>query len=428
MEAATRARVTGVRHGVLAITTGMAVLLYLDRICIAVAAPAIRDRLCLTHGEMGFVFSAFFLTYGLAQVPAGWLGDRLGARCVLTASVLAWSLFTALTGLATGLASLLTARLLFGIAEAGAYPIAARIHSRWMPFHRRAFASSVVTLGGRAGGALAPALTAVLMLAYGDWRPVFALYALFGVAWSVVFWTRFRDTPHEHPDCGPGEAALIEGGRPAEATDPRGRARGVPLRAMLRSRSLWLQCLMQFGGNVAWTLIITWLPTYLMEVYRVDLTEAGFLTSLPLMTGMAGCLLGGLTTDWLTGRLGLRWGRSALGLASQVAAGAATVGCLLGHDAVLVTLSLALAAFATDLGLGATWAYFQDAGGPYVGTLLGWANMFGNLGAFLSPLLLGYLAHDFGWPVALATCGVLFFVSGLCWFGIDARVPIVLPK
>jgi ACS family glucarate transporter-like MFS transporter len=414
-----------VRHGVLAVTTAMAVLLYLDRICIAVAAPAISDRLCLTRMEMSFVFSAFFLTYALAQVPAGWLGDRLGARWVLTASVLAWSLFTGLTGLATGLGTLLTARLLFGVAEAGAYPIAARIHSRWMPFHRRAFASSVVTLGGRAGGALAPGLTAVLILAYEDWRPVFGLYALFGVAWSLLFAAWFRDTPHEHPDCDPSEVAFIERSRPADATDPKGQARGVPWRAILRSRSLWLQSIMQFGGNVAWVLLITWLPTYLIEVYRVDLRAAGLLSSLPLLAGMAGCLLGGLATDRLTRRLGLRWGRSALGLGSRVLAGAATVGCLLAHDAVLVTLALALAAFAMDLGLGATWAYFQDTGGPYVGTLLGWANMFGNLGAFASPLLLGYLAHDFGWPVVLATCGVLFFVSGLCWFGIDARVPIV---
>jgi MFS family permease len=163
-----------------------------------------------------------------------------------------------------------------------------------------------------------------------------------------------------------------------------------------------------------------------MEVYHVDLAEAGFLSSLPLLAGMLGCLLGGLATDWLTRRLGLKWGRNLLGLASKFTAAAAITVCFAGHDATHTTLALAAASFATDLGLGATWAYFQDTGGPYVGTLLGWANMFGNLGAFVSPLMLGYLARDFGWPVALATCSGLFVVSGLCWFGIDARVPIVL--
>jgi ACS family glucarate transporter-like MFS transporter len=422
---AQRPAVTGVRHGVLALTTGMAVLLYLDRICIAVAAPAISDQLCLTKVQMGLVFGAFFLSYALMQVPAGWLGDRFGARRVLTVSVLAWSLATALTGLVGGLWTLLAARLLLGVGEAGAYPIAARIQSRWVPFRRRAFASSVVTLGGRAGGAIAPGLTALLILTLDDWRPVFWLYAVLGVFWTVLFWDQFRDAPREHPECSSAEVDLIEAGRPPDATDPAGVVRGVPWSAILRSRSLWLQCLMQLLGNVAWTLLITWLPTYLMEVYRVDLGAAGLLSSLPLFAGMAGCLLGGLATDRLTRRFGLLWGRSLLGLVSRVAAGLAVAGCFIGHSAGITALALTLAAFATDLGLGATWAYFQDAGGPYVGTLLGWANMFGNLGAFLSPLLLGYVARDFGWPVALAVCAGLFVVSGLCWFGIDARVPIV---
>src|SRR5207244_3061933 len=97
----------------------------------------------------------------------------------------AWSLATALTGLVTGLGTLLAARLLLGVGQAGAYPLAARVQSRWVPFRRRAFASSVVTLGGRAGGALAPALTALLILALDDWRPVFWLYALLGIVWTV---------------------------------------------------------------------------------------------------------------------------------------------------------------------------------------------------------------------------------------------------
>src|SRR6266542_1187676 len=150
---------TVVRYGVLALLVGMAVLLYLDRICISMAAGRIRDDLRLSQDEMALVFSAFFFAYALGQVPAGWLGDRLGARPLLVACVLLWSLCTALTGWATGLLSLLTVRLLFGLAQAGAYPVAARVNSLWMPFPRRAFASGLITLGGRAGGALAPALT-----------------------------------------------------------------------------------------------------------------------------------------------------------------------------------------------------------------------------------------------------------------------------
>src|SRR5262249_19439330 len=125
-------RPTAVRYGVLALLVGMAVLLYLARICISIAQGAIPEAPPLPQGEMSLVFSPFFFASALGQVPAGWLGDRLGARLLLVACVLLWSLCTALTGWATGLLSLLVVRLLFGLAQAGAYPVAARVNSLWM--------------------------------------------------------------------------------------------------------------------------------------------------------------------------------------------------------------------------------------------------------------------------------------------------------
>src|SRR6266540_4181913 len=87
-------RPTTVRYGVLAFLTVMAVLLYLDRVCISMAEDSIRDALDLSKPEMSVVFSAFFFAYALAQVPSGWLGDRLGARRMLVACVLLWSVCT----------------------------------------------------------------------------------------------------------------------------------------------------------------------------------------------------------------------------------------------------------------------------------------------------------------------------------------------
>jgi sugar phosphate permease len=416
---------SGVRHGVLTITVLMAVLLYLDRICIAVAAPAISKDFDLSRVQMGWVFSAFFLAYALGQVPAGWLGDRLGARLMLAGSVLAWSLFTGLTGLVTGLGMLLAVRLLFGFGQAGAYPIAARIYSLWIPFQRRALANSAITLGGRAGGALAPAVTAQLIFLCGDWRPVFWVYAFLGVGWTVFFASWFRNLPRQHSRCNPAEVHLIEHSRPPEATNPQDAIQGIPWRTMLESPSLWLQCLTQFVSNVAWVFLITWLPTYLMEVYNLDLATSGWLSSLPLVAGMVGCLLGGLATDALTRRVGLRWGRSLLGIASKLLAAVGLLGSVAMNDPIGAILALAFAAFATDTGLGATWAYFQDTGGPYVGTLLGWANMFGNLGASLGPLFWAYLAEKLGWTMALGVSAGLYVVSAVCWLGIDARVSLV---
>lgn len=416
---------SNVRHVVLGTTTLMAVLLYLDRVAISAAGPAIAGELKLDKVQMGVVYGAFFFAYALGQVPAGWLSDRYGARTTLAAFVFSWSAFTAVTGAAQGLISLLAIRLLFGVCQAGAYPTTARVYSRWMPFDRRALASSVVSLGGRAGGALAPLLTVTLMELFDGWRDVFVVYALAGVVWAVAFWAWFRETPAEHPHCNEAEVRLIDDSRPAEVTSPHGTARAIPLADMLTSQSLWLQCLSQFAANVGWTLLVTWLPTYLMEVHGVSLNQAGRLASLPPLGGVLGCLCGGIATDWLTQRLGLTWGRRAMGMTSRLLAAGVMGVCLGLGDAVFVSLAFALAWFLFDTGMGATWAYFQDAGGPYVGTLLGWANMFGNLGAALSPILLGGLAKHFGWGAALVTCAAMFVLSSVSWLGVDARVPIV---
>ena len=157
-------RATSVRNAVIAVAAMVAALLYLDRVCIAFMGTYIREEFGLTPVQMGWVLGAFFWAYALGQVPAGWLGDRFGGRRMMTAYILAWSLFTAATAAASGLAWLIVARLAFGLAQAGAYPTATSLLSRWVPTGQRGTASSLVALGGRLGGAAAPVLTAVLLV------------------------------------------------------------------------------------------------------------------------------------------------------------------------------------------------------------------------------------------------------------------------
>ena len=124
---------TNTRHKVIGTTTLVAVLLYLDRICIAEIAKldTFKNELGLSATQTGAVLSAFFFSYALAQVPAGWLSDRFGARRMLPIYIVLWSICTALTGLATGFVMLIVARLIFGIAQAGCYPTAGSLIKRW---------------------------------------------------------------------------------------------------------------------------------------------------------------------------------------------------------------------------------------------------------------------------------------------------------
>ncbi|MCI0739429.1 MAG: MFS transporter [Gemmataceae bacterium] len=155
-----------VRFVILALTTAVAILLYLDRICLSFAERYIKEDLRLSDGDMAVVLSSFFWAYALAQVPSGWLSDRFGARLMLAVFLVGWSAVTGLLGLATSLLALLALRLGCGLFQAGAYPAAAGVVGNWIPFRRRGLASSIVSLGGRTGGALAPVLTAYLMVAF----------------------------------------------------------------------------------------------------------------------------------------------------------------------------------------------------------------------------------------------------------------------
>src|SRR5688572_23692628 len=126
-------RPTRTRYWVMAFLGVLAFLTYFDRICITRAQADIKADLGISDAQMGLIMGAFWFAYAIFELPAGWMGDRYGARGTLTRIVLAWSLFTALSGSAWGFLSLLTMRFLFGVGEAGAFPNMARIQSRWLP-------------------------------------------------------------------------------------------------------------------------------------------------------------------------------------------------------------------------------------------------------------------------------------------------------
>ena len=370
---------TNVRHYVVGLATAMAVLLYLDRLCLATMMASIEVDLSLDRVEKDMLQSAFFLTYALAQIPAGWLSDRFGSRGMLTVYILMWSLCTGLMGAASTIALLLACRFGVGLFQAGAYPTSGGLLSQWVPFSARGLASGIVSTGGRIGGFVAPVLTAYLIVWMGGWRPVLVVYGLVGAVVAGLFWLVVRDRPRRHPACNAGEVALIEGGAVRKA-EP---ARGMPLKAMLLSPGLWLSSVSQFTTNFAWAFLFTSFPDYLREKHQIEAIERGWMTTLPLLVGAIGMVAGGWLTDFLTRRLGLRWGRALpMGLTRFVAM-AAFLACTGLSDVWAVTAAVACVAFATDLGTPALWAYVQDAGGRYVGSVLGWGNMWGNLGAAL---------------------------------------------
>ncbi|MEZ6064003.1 MAG: MFS transporter [Planctomycetaceae bacterium] len=378
---------TNVRFQVVGVTTLAAVMLYLDRVCIAEIAKLqeFTSALTLTEKQTGAVLSAFFFTYALAQVPAGWLSDRFGARLMLPAYIAIWSVCTMLTGLANGFVVLIAARMLFGLAQAGCYPTASSLVKRWISLPNRGTASGIVSFGGRVGGAIAPILTAFLLADVVGWRMVLVIYGLAGFVVAAAFRFVVRDRPAEHPDCNEVEQNLITQ-FDTDATDT-GRPPFPPLLPLVRSPTMWLMCMVQYGINIGWVFLVTWLPKYLQDVKHVDAKVGGLMSTTVLCAGIVGMLSGGPITDRAVRVLGRRWGRSLPVVASYVLAVSAYLSCLYLESAWAFIAAASLVAFATDLSVPAIWAYMQDVGGRNTAAVFGWGNMWGNLGAATTPLL-----------------------------------------
>ncbi len=414
----------------LAVTAALAVIMYVDRVCIASMSADIKADLGLSKEDMDLVLSAFFWSYALSQVPGGVLGLRFGRRRVMALCLFLWSFFTVVSGTAGGLAALVGARLAVGVTEAGAYPNAASLVKGWFPVARRGYANSMVSLGGRLGAPLGLFLTPWLVeLVAGEvvwngkvvpgWRVVLAMYGVIGMLWAAVFFWVVRDQPASHPWTNESEAALPE--QISSDAAPLGR---TPLFVFLSSRTLWAFSLMQFFINLGWAFVVTKLPDYLQTVHNKTGSEYGLMSALPVFIGCAGVSVGGFLTDWLIRKIGHQRGRllpMALGMAGCAAA---FLFCATADSAWAVVAALCVVTLGTDLAVPAIWAVAQDIGGRRVGPVLGWGNMWGNFGAACCPLLLGWVQREFGWPAVFVTAAASFGIALGLSLMIDARKPL----
>lgn len=421
---------TQVRRQILITATLVAFLMYLDRICLAniIGSDSFQRDIQLAPGQSDWVKLAFFWAYAFFQVPAGWLSDRFGARVLITLYIAAWSLFTAATSLATGFATLFITRLFCGLAEAGYYPAGSSLLTRWAHVESRGFASSVISWGGRVGGAVAPGLTAYVILSAGDWRWAGWIYGVAGVLVAIGFWKVFRDHPREHPGCNAAEINLLAEGR-GDFLPVKDPPRRFPLRAACRSGNLWMANAVQFFTNIGWAFLVLSLSDYLKQAKHLDDQAAGWITTAALSIGILALPLGGALTDAITRRKGRRLGRMLPMSLTKFAAAACYPLALWTDSPWGMAAAFGLVAFFADIGLPALWTTMQDISGRHQAQLFGWGNMWGNIGAGLMPLLFTAALraydtnHDYHEGVWL--CAVAFVFAGLFALGVNAEKPVV---
>jgi MFS transporter, ACS family, glucarate transporter len=410
---------SGVRYRVLAFTVALAGITYLDRVCIAQTADDMMRDLSLSKKQMGFVFSAFTIAYAIFEIPTGAWGDRIGTRRLLTRIVIWWSTFTIVTSAAFNYVSLLTVRFLFGMGEAGAFPNVSKTLSRWFPLAERGRAQGVFFAGAHLGGGLTPFLVTGLLQVM-PWRMIFLLFGATGFLWAIAWFHWFRDDPADHPEVSQDELALIRKGRKLETHKPLDLQ---SLRRILTNRNMIALCLMYFTQAYGFYFNITWLPTYLREARGFAPVSQSLLAGLPLLLSSVADLLGGATTDRAVRSFGPRLGRCGVGFASLVVAGSTLIAGAWVNDPLLAALLIALSGAADSFLLGASWGVCLDIAGPHAGLVTGTMNTAGQLGAFLSPILLPYMIGSAprpgDWALPLFVAGGLYLAGACCWLFVD---------
>jgi len=423
------------RYLVLGAGCSLAVLTYVQRQGFVAGTPYLQHDLGLNDEHMGYLLSGWLVAYGAFQVPGGLLGDRLGARHLLTILVLCWSLVLGAVALIAVLpaggwmpfALLLALRFLFGMFQAGGFPGLARVVADWIPPPQRGFAQGLIWTFSRLGGFAAPLLVGLwLFKAFHGWAVPFLILASLGLLWCASFWPWFRNRPGEMRQVNAAERALIEAGRPALAVRPD----PIPWSLFLGSGNVWALCLMYgfvgFSGNF----ITNWLPSYLKRHRSLTDEATAWLSGLPLAFGIVSCVLGGVLSDWLIRRTGSRnWGRRLVGCTSMVLAGLTILSSIWVHEVWLLAMVFSGAFFFNDGIMGPAWASCADIGERHAGTLSGAMNMTGAFFAAVAMSFAGALFHRHLDDVVFVAFACSYGLAALCWLAIDVTKPLVpLPK
>ena len=398
------------RYQVLAFLCLSAAIAYIQRAALSVPAAEIATDLKFADlaSDMGWIQSTWYLSYGLMQIPSGWIADRLGSRRALAIFSVVWSLATLLTAFATDYVSLLVMWGLMGAAQAGAFPCAAKALGRIFPETERARATGLLACGMTIGGALAPILTATFLeslkpwsdsLEVDRWRLLLAAYAIPGILWTVAFLAMisFRKLP---------TAELTK-----DIRSP------VDWSRMLRSWPLALLCGQQFFRAAGMVFFMTWFPTFLQKTRDVSLLGSGVLTTVAGVGGVIGSLTGGFFSDWLLQRTGnARLSRQGIAFVGMSLCSLLIVASYFVQDVKQSIVLISLGAFCATFGGVSGYTIAISFGGRYVATVFSTMNMFGNMGAALFPVTAGWLVARTGnWNLILFLFAAVMAIDALCW-------------
>ena len=388
---------------VLALLCLLYLILFVDRVNIATAAPVIKADLTLSNTQLGLAFSAFAIPYALFQLIGGWIGDKLGPRRTLSACCALVGVSTILTGAAGGFVSLFALRLTLGFAEGAAFPTATRAMSTWIPVRDWGFAQGISHSFGRIGNAVTPPLMATLLL-FVSWRLSFVMLGLASLVWLFGWAWYFRNDPREHPNITEADLAALP--------EPRSRERPVIPWLRLARRILPVTMVDFCYGWTLW-LFLSWIPAFFFENYHLNLQSSAMFSASVLFAGVIGDTVGGVMTDRLLRKTSdLVVARRSVIVTGFLGALIFLCPVVLFHNLTVTAGCLSLAFFFAELIVAPIWAVPMDIAPRYAGSASGMMNFGFGLAGLVSPSSFGYLVDRTGSWVFPFICSILLLLVG----------------
>jgi MFS family permease len=402
---------------------GVGILInYFDRINLSVAGSQLEQTFHIGPADLGVLFSAFFWSYALLQIPGGMLLDRLGVTRIGRWSALLWSVASAITALAGGFGGILVARVLLGIAEAPAFPASQKATGYWFPRSERARATAIFDSAAKFSNVIGVPIVGFAVVALG-WRWGFWITAILSLAYFFAFFAFYRD-PSRDPHLSPAEHAhIVDGGAVPEGQ--AGGGAGAMLGHLLRQRKVWGLTIGFAAYGYSFALFLTWLPGYLVSTMHMSILKSSLYAAIPwVFATLSDLLVGGWLVDaWIARGMDETLARKTV-LVGGMLLGLAVFGAMFTTDPgwAVFWISVSLAGLAASAPVGSSLvSLIAPRGGT--GTIGGIVNLCNNLAAIVAPIVTGVIAAASGsFAGAFLVAGVVLLVGIVAYVFVLGRI------
>jgi ACS family hexuronate transporter-like MFS transporter len=412
-------KIRGLRWWMIGLVMLGAIINYLTRSTLAVAAPTLLTELNISTQDNSYITAAFQGARMLLPL-CGYELDVIGLKYGFAMFATAWSIICMAHGMATNWQTLAFLRGLLGLAEGSANPAGMKAVSEWFPARERGLAGGIFNIGASFGSMLAPPLVVWAILHY-NWQSAFVITGALGLVW-VAAWLLLYDAPARHRRLAAAEAEHIAAGQEQHL---QGDGTRPSIISILKLRNFWGIALPRFLADPAWGTLAFWVPLYLTTVRGFDLGQIAMFAWLPFLAADLGCMFGPLVVLWLQKR-GVRLinaRRGAFTVGACMMMGVAFVGYVESPYAAIALLSLAGFAHQT-LSVTVITMSSDLFKRNEVATVAGMCGTFGNLGLLIFSLLIGGLMASVGYTPFFVSLAVLdLLAAALLWILVRENAP-----